>query len=222
MNTGVENNGQAPRTQYVFVDCENVTDVPKTLLEMKPIQVILVTGRTQKSLSLPLSKNLACYGIIPSYAKSTVHGKNALDFILSFLVGRRTVEDPHAGFHIVSNDHGYDSLIAHLRSQRFDAHRHECPTGPAVVAKQATPVTIAPLADTNTRSARVRKILGKIAIKSRPGKRKTLISYIKNFFEKKLRDGQAEAILERLIHDRFLTTTDSGAVKHTTAKLTAA
>ena len=46
------------------------------------------------------------------------NGKNALDFYLAFYVGDLAAKDPEAGFHILSDDTGFDPLIKHLKAPK--------------------------------------------------------------------------------------------------------
>ena len=50
--------------------------------------------------------------------------KNALDFALSYYLGRAVLADPTAHFHIIAKDGGYDPLIEHLRMRHINVRRH--------------------------------------------------------------------------------------------------
>ncbi|MFN5981792.1 MAG: PIN domain-containing protein, partial [Pseudanabaena sp.] len=52
-------------------------------------------------------------------------GKNALDFHLTFMLGRLVEKDPNACFHVISKDTGYDHLINHLKFKNILCSRKE-------------------------------------------------------------------------------------------------
>ena len=52
-------------------------------------------------------------------------GPNALDFHIAYYIGRLSVEEPGAFFHIVSRDKGFDPLIKHLRAHKILSARTE-------------------------------------------------------------------------------------------------
>lgn len=58
-------------------------------------------------------------------------GKNALDFQLSYYIGYITANYPEGRFTIISNDKGYDPMLAHARELGFDAQRCEFHKRPA-------------------------------------------------------------------------------------------
>ncbi|WP_368922158.1 PIN domain-containing protein, partial [Comamonas aquatica] len=62
----------------------------------------------------------------------TGQGKNALDFQLSYYAGYLMARQPEAQFVVVSNDKGYEPMLAHARTLEFKAQLTAC-TKPAMV-----------------------------------------------------------------------------------------
>jgi hypothetical protein len=64
-------------------------------------------------------------GIQVEWIQINGSGKNALDFHITFVLGRLTQKDSEAFFHIISKDTGFDPLIAYLKSQKILCKRSE-------------------------------------------------------------------------------------------------
>jgi NTP pyrophosphatase (non-canonical NTP hydrolase) len=71
-------------------------------------------------------------------------GRNALDFQLAYYVGYISARQPEGTFVVVSNDHGYEPMLAHARELGFDAQRcgfRRTPTPPAAsIALKSAPL----------------------------------------------------------------------------------
>lgn len=109
---------------HVFVDYESVHHVDLSLIGNKAVSLTLLLGAKQKVEGAVVEKLMA--------HASSVHlvrlgssGKNALDFVLAYYVGRVAITDPTGFIHILSKDTGFDPLIEHLRSRNINARRHE-------------------------------------------------------------------------------------------------
>ncbi len=57
------------------------------------------------------------------YIEMAGTGHNALDFHIAYYIGHIAAVDKDAYFHIVSNDTGFDPLIAHLKQEHIFADR---------------------------------------------------------------------------------------------------
>lgn len=57
------------------------------------------------------------------YVEMSGTGHNALDFHIAYYIGRISANDKDAYFHIISNDQGFDPLIAHLKQECVFADR---------------------------------------------------------------------------------------------------
>lgn len=122
---------------HLLVDWENVQPRGQELRSLTPegTDVWLFHGPAQK---VDASGHRLAYGadrvtLVPRSGA----GKNALDFQLSYYIGYISARQPQARFVVVSNDTGYDPMLAHARELGFDAQRCEFrrpPTRPAAPA----------------------------------------------------------------------------------------
>ena len=103
------------KTNYVFIDFENVVPENLELLDQEWIRVMLFVGKNQTKLPFPMVKAVQKLGNRAEYVEMTGVGHNALDFHIAFYIGRISTMDSDAYFHVVSNDAGFDPLIAHLK-----------------------------------------------------------------------------------------------------------
>lgn len=120
---------------HLLVDWENVQPKAEELRALVPegTDIWLFHGPAQKP---DASGHLLTYGadrvvLIPRSGS----GRNALDFQLSYYVGYISARQPKARFVVVSNDTGYDPMLAHAKELGFDARRcefHRPPAPPAV------------------------------------------------------------------------------------------
>ncbi|RYF50802.1 MAG: hypothetical protein EOO27_31085 [Comamonadaceae bacterium] len=123
---------------HLFVDWENVQPKGDELHALAPggTDVWLFHGPAQK---VDVSSHRLTYGsgeitLVPRSGS----GKNALDFQLSYYIGYVASRNPDAQFVVVSNDIGYDPMLAHARELGFDARRCEFrrpPSKPAIPSK---------------------------------------------------------------------------------------
>ena len=111
------------KTNYVLIDFENVAPDNLDLLDHEWIRVFLFVGKNQAKLPFPTVKAIQKLGARAEYVKMTGTGHNALDFHIAFYIGRISAVDKDAYFHIISNDTGFDPLIAHLKEEHIHADR---------------------------------------------------------------------------------------------------
>jgi hypothetical protein len=113
------------RTNYIFVDLENVQVTDLDRIAGKPVAVTLILGTHHKRLPLDLVKAIHAYSTQVRLVETALGGKNALDFILAYEAGAQAAKDPAGYFHVISRDTGFDALIKHLRAQAVLAARHQ-------------------------------------------------------------------------------------------------
>lgn len=125
---------------HLLVDWENVQPAGEVLKELVPegTDVWLFHGPHQK---LDDGSHRQIYGNHVTLVPRSGAGRNALDFQLTYYVGYISARQPDATFVVVSNDQGYDPMLAHARELGFKARRcsHPRPSVPPVV------LAIAPL-----------------------------------------------------------------------------
>lgn len=132
-------------TTYVLIDFENVQVKSLALLKGEHFQVKVFLG--PKNARLPVDLVLAMHdlGKRADYIMLGVSGANALDFHITYYLGKLTAEHPQGEFYIVSKDTGFDSLIKHLvgkgiACKRVPAIEQMPGLAPAVVVPEARKV----------------------------------------------------------------------------------
>lgn len=137
-----------PPVNYVFVDYENVPDVDLTMIGEKTVYLTLLLGVRQTKLNTELVERLMAHAASVQLVRLESPGKNALDFALTYYLGRAVQADPNAYFHLISKDTGFDPLIEHLKKRQFDVQRHD--DSAALIARLSwkPPAAKAPANDT--------------------------------------------------------------------------
>jgi len=115
-------------------------------------------------------------------------GRNALDFHIAYYIGTLSVQDPSAGFHIISKDSGFDALIKHLAGKGIVVCRS------ADIAGIPRPTPHAAL-DAQVQTA-VKDLIRRA--EARPRTMKTLRSTLHSLFRKQLSDQELKALLDAL------------------------
>lgn len=110
---------------HVFMDFENVHQVDLTLIGAKSVSFTLMVGPLQPKLDSALVEKLMEHSASVRLVKLKKKEDNALDFALSYYLGRAVLADPTAYYHIISKDGGYDPLIEHLRCRHINVLRHK-------------------------------------------------------------------------------------------------
>jgi len=112
------------RNNYIFIDFENVQPASFDIPDNLSFKVILLVGAKQTRIPIELVRSMQKLGKNAKYITINGCGKNALDFHLTFYLGKIYQEDPNAYFHIISKDTGYDLLIDHLKSEKALVNRY--------------------------------------------------------------------------------------------------
>ena len=111
------------RTNYILIDYENVQPTDIQLLDQEHVRVMVFLGANQSKVPFEFAAALQRMGERAEYIKGASAGSNALDFHITFYLGRLITQVPDAFFHIISNDSGYDPLIEHLRAKKLHVSR---------------------------------------------------------------------------------------------------
>lgn len=189
------------RTNYVFVDFENVHEADWDRVAGKPVHVTLVLGEQNRYFPIPMVKQMLKCAAQIALIESKKTGKNAADFILAKLIGERNASDPHGYFHIVSKDKGFDALIDHLKGEKILAARR--------ISFSDIPV----LMNLEERIAHFESFLKQKAT-GLPGKLTTLQSQIQVIFGKALTVDEVDAIVSGLKKRGVLATGGDGKVSY--------
>jgi len=113
------------RTNYVLIDCENVSVSSLSLLTAEQFRVRLFLGPGNTKLDTAIAVALHGFGERAEYIVMESSGKNALDFHIAYYMGGLAISDPTACFHIISRDKGYDPLVSHLKTKGILSARSE-------------------------------------------------------------------------------------------------
>mgnify|MGYP001473374317 CR=1 FL=1 len=110
-------------TKFVLVDFENVQPKNVSLLNGRSFKIKVFVGASQARIPFELARALHAFGPDAEYIQIDGNGKNALDFHISYYLGRLALEAPDACFHVISKDKGFDPLITHLKAQGISCQR---------------------------------------------------------------------------------------------------
>jgi len=108
-----------------MVDYENVQNIDLNCLKDKNFYIKIFIGTNQTKIPIDLVlKSQELSGQV-EWIQINGSGKNALDFHITFMLGRLTERDPTAVFHIISKDTGFDPLVSYLKSQKLLCKRSD-------------------------------------------------------------------------------------------------
>lgn len=194
------------RTNYIFVDYENVQEFDLDLIAGKPVKVFLLIGRQRKSLPLGLVRQIHRYHDQVQLIESQGASRNALDLVLAYHVGAQAKADPQGYFHVLAKDKDYDPLITHLRADGLRANREDL--------FSAIPVLI----DVNrlTLPQRLKWVAERLQkIKAnRPTRRKSLLAALHAMFHKKLPEEEVQELLSAMLDQRLIELSPQGGVAY--------
>lgn len=193
------------RTNYIFVDYENVQELDLDLIAGKSVKVILVVGSRQKSTPLALTKQIHKFHDQVEVLETETTGRNALDLVLAFHIGKRAQIDPEGYFHILSKDKDFDALVKHLRAIDVRATRDEA------FNKISALVSIKSM----TLLERTNWVLERMAKNkvSQPKSKKSLLKNIHALCRKEISEVEAEQILNRLVALKMVELKDNVVTK---------
>jgi hypothetical protein len=192
------------RTQYIFIDYENVSESDLSRVSGKPVRVFMILGTRHKKLPTSLFLFAQDHPEQLRIIQTPVDGRNALDFVLTLELGRSFASDPAGYFHIVSKDTDFDSVIRHLKSET------------KLIARHASLAEIPALRTTEERIARIKDELAD-ETKSRPSTRKTLENKIQSAFENKAEPEFIEKTIKSLIQAGLLDFTETDKILYKVA-----
>lgn len=113
------------RVNIVLIDSENVKPESVERLKHEHFRVFVFVGEKQKRLDFAIVHAVHSLGSNGSYVLISGNGPNAMDFHIAYYIGKLSVDNPDAYFHIISRDKGFDPLIRHLNEQKILCSRSE-------------------------------------------------------------------------------------------------
>jgi hypothetical protein len=123
--------------------------------------------------------------------RTPIPGRNALDMVIAYEIGRLSGSDPVGYFHIISKDGDYDVLIKHLKALKIHAGRRE--------SLAEVPLLM------NAKERRVHIVSHfKANPENRPKTRKGLEKTINAIFAKSLSDEDVDNLVNHLINNKVI------------------
>jgi len=192
------------RTQYIFIDYENVSESDLSRVSGKAVRVLMIIGTRHKKLPTSLFLFAQDHPEQLRIIQTPVDGRNALDLVLTLELGRIIATDPGGYFHIVSKDTDFDSVVRHLTGEK------------KLITRHASLAEIPALRTAEERIARIKADLAD-ATKPRPSTRKTLENKIQSAFENKAEPEFIEKTIKSFVQAGILDFTETDKVNYKAA-----
>lgn len=192
------------RSQYIFIDYENVCESDLSRISGKPVRVFMILGTRHTKLPTSLFLFAQDHPEQVRIIQTPVEGRNALDFVLTFELARIFSSDPAGYFHIVSKDTDFESVIRHLRSET------KC------IARHSSLTEIPALRTPEERVTRLKNELADVP-QSRPSTRQGLENKIRSTFENNATPEFIEKTIRSFIQAGVLDFTDNDKVLYKVA-----
>jgi hypothetical protein len=205
----------APPLNHVFVDYENVNQIDVSVIGTKSVNFTLLLGAKKTKLDAELVEKLMEHAASVQLIRLASSGKNALDFMLAYYVGRTVSADPAAYIHIVSGDKGFDPLIEHLRSRHIPAHRHDS-FDTLTFSGTAKAAAAAPKPEPVGTDEALKRVLEHLRknVTNRPKKKKTLQRHLNIHLGKDPDDPAGAVLVEKLQTEGYISIGDKDAVTY--------
>lgn len=202
------------KPSYILIDFENVQPASIGALDAGAFKIKVFVGARQSRVALELASALQPMGNAVEYVQIEGSGRNALDLHIAYYIGRLSIEEPGAIFHIVSKDTDYDPLIKHLDHKKINCQRwsafsdipHARAVAPKPVAKAARsaskPKPTAKVASKDAPTNHADKLIDNLKkrVTARPSTLKALSGTIRSLFRSQaLTDTAVNAIIDDLI-----------------------
>jgi len=185
------------RINYILIDYENVQPTFLKFPDDYIFKVIIFVGSNQKKLPIEFVNSVQELGTNAEYILIGGTGKNALDFHLTYYLGKLTEKNPNGYFHIITKDTGFDLLIKYLKEKKMLINRH-CDINDIPALKQISNESL-PI------EQKIELIVSHLKKRgnSKPRKEETLSNAINSLFARKLSEKQLDAII-KLMSDKSL------------------
>jgi hypothetical protein len=115
---------QQKHAKFLLVDFENVQKIDLSKIDGS-IQILVFIGASQKKLSIDLVVKNQKLGSRLEWKQIEGNGKNAVDFVIAYHLGKVFDKDPKAQCTILSQDKGFDPLIKMLKKEGKNCQRIE-------------------------------------------------------------------------------------------------
>jgi hypothetical protein len=192
----MDNTEKTVRTNYIFIDYENVHPISFDLPKDYPFKVLLFVGANQTKIPIELVTSMQLLGNNAEYVRIEGNGKNALDFHVAFYLGGLFEKDPTGYFHIISKDSGFDVLIKHLRDKRVLIQRYS----------QVGEIPVLKISNSKTFDEKI-QVIEDYLIKrgnAKPRKIETLSNTINSLFMRALTKEELGTLISNLAQKKFI------------------
>jgi hypothetical protein len=178
-------------TEYLLIDFENVR--PAGIPAIRENQnVFIFAGDNQNKIDYDLVRETQPYGNRVQWIKIKGSGRNALDFHISFYLGKLSAIHKQASFFILSKDKGFDPLVRYLENSGIQCKRitqlQDFITGKEV--------------DDDSIFAKILRMLLKIDLARRPKRIRTLKAFVAS--RNKLDSVKVDKIIKRLADEKII------------------
>ena len=111
------------KTHYILIDFENVQVKSLALLKSDHFRVKVFLGPKNTKLPTELVLAMKDFGDRADYVVLEAGGSNALDFHITYYLGRLVTSDSEASYTVISKDTGFDPLVKHLQKTGVGCER---------------------------------------------------------------------------------------------------
>ena len=115
---------QQKPARFLLVDFENIQKIDLSRLDGR-IQIIVFVGANQTKLSTDLVIKHQKLGSRLEWRQVDGNGKNAVDFVIAYYMGKVFDKDARAECIVLSHDKGFDPLIKMLKKEGKNCRRIE-------------------------------------------------------------------------------------------------
>jgi hypothetical protein len=204
------------KTHYILIDYENVPVKSLALLKGEYFRLRVFLGLKNTKLATELVLAMNELGDHADYIVLEAGGHNALDFHITYYLGRFAEEDPAGQYYIISKDTGFDSLIKHLNKNGIHCQRAvSIEALPCIAKPKPSPApkpasAVKPKANPATKKKAqelVDQVLANFARRKTgmPRTEKTLRSTIKMLCGAQYSDKEIDAVFNRLVKKGIVT-----------------
>lgn len=189
---------------YVLIDLENVMPKGFSRLNREDFLTFLFAGKSQEKLKLSTAMAVQPLGDKVKWIQMNGSGNNALDFHLAFYLGKIYAEDPKGCFYFVSNDKGFDPLVAHVKALGGNVERVDD-------INKKIPVSTGTESGNSSKQKFTVKQMAEELRKRKCRKEKSCKKAIKAYFNK-TDDEEVERIFTMMVGKKLLTVNENGHI----------
>ena len=188
-------------SKLVLVDYENIQNLDG-IDKMLDYDMKVLVGKNQTKIPIDLVLQTQQLGKSLEWLKVNGQGKNALDFYISFYMGKYLEAKKYTNFVIVSKDTGYDPLIDHINEV----------AGSRIVKRVTNITQVSHKQVDKTITPELKKLidqLKKIQGNKRPKKRSTLTGFATSVFVNQKSKDEINEIVEELYTRKLISEANS-------------